>query len=195
MVPQSRPRVFFIGTSPWMRRLPLQKRLLRQGPQRFPSVPLIDFLDKVRDDECINRLSFRQQCNLDWQAAEWSLHHREEPGIFDVARDPARTVESSFSIGSSRTLRTNCSTLWVLPPTTHTEEFGPRGRLSRHSEKCRLAGIVPASMQQLIDTNGSAVDVAVGNCIPVPLIGSVMLPLLLTWQAGARAELLNSTGE
>ena len=46
-VPQSRRRVFFIGTSQWMRRTALQRRLLKAGPLRSPTVSLLDCLDKV----------------------------------------------------------------------------------------------------------------------------------------------------
>ena len=175
-----------------MRRLSIQRKWLNAGPQRYSPVPLIDFLDKTQDDASWDSLGFRQRCNLDWHLAEWSKQDRDSPGLVDVARDPARPMESSISIGASRTLRTNCAALWILPPTAMIQTFGCRGRFLSSVEKCRLAGIVPSSMQALINNNSLAVDTAVGNCIPVPLVGSVMLPLLVMWQAGVRADLLES---
>ena len=64
LLPQSRPRVFFIGTSGALRQTPLQRRLLSTAPLSRPRVDIIHFLDPSPSTEDWYALTLRQQVNL-----------------------------------------------------------------------------------------------------------------------------------
>jgi hypothetical protein len=98
--------------------------------------------------------------------------------IVDVARDPFGQVDATAVAGGTRTLRTNCAYLWILPSTAWVPTFGVRGRFLSRDEKCRIAGLVPSSLSGLSDND---VTRAVGNTIPPPLVGVVMYPVLRAW--------------
>ena len=53
-------------------------------------------------------------------------------------------------------------------------------------EKARLSGIVPESLEGL---SIAGIEQALGNTIPVPLIGTIMAPVLLAWREMFRLEL------
>ena len=179
-VPQSRPRVFMIGTSGAMRASPRQRRILAAPRVRSPPVDIASFLDPIESPGDLDALTTRQQINL----MEYldSFQSSLEPGslyaIVDVERDPVRRVESTYSIGCVRTLRTNMSRLWVLPRGQAVHIIGNVGRLFSKDERCRSAGVVPSSLTCLTNAD---VHKAIGNTIPVPLIGTVMYPVLRAW--------------
>jgi site-specific DNA-cytosine methylase len=182
-VPQSRPRVFFVGTSPHMRSSARQRKLLGLGPAAFQiadEVFLEDFLDKVAQPDDFEHLSVTQQLNvlmqLDTLAQEGSRH----VGVVDAARDPCKPMDSAIAVNRTRTLRTNNSHLWILPATAAQRlVYGERGRLMNRAEKARMAGITPFSLGKLTT---AALETAVGNTIPVPLIGAVLVPILAAWR-------------
>ena len=179
-LPQSRDRIFFVGTSPNLRRTPLQRRVLLQPPLTRPRVDIIHFLDKVERPGDFESLTLRQQVNVLEQLKNYraSASEGSTVGIVDVARDPLRNMDSKARDGGTRCLRTNCSHLWILPSPSCEAWFGPRGRFLSREEKCRVAGIVPSSLRALSD---AAVDTAVGNTIPVPLVGHIMYAVLRAW--------------
>ena len=178
LLPQNRPRVFFVGTSPALRATPLQRRVLAANPLSRPPVDIMQFLDKTSQPADYDRLSFRQKINLTQQLDDFRQAESTTVGIVDVARDPLRAFDSEPSVGCTRTLRTNCCSLWILPGKSFEAVFGEKGRFLNRSEKCRLAGIVPSSLAMLSDSD---LDQAIGNTIPVPLIGHVLYPVLRAW--------------
>ena len=193
-VPQKRGRVFFVGTSPALRATPLQRRLLRAPPVRRPAADIVELLDQAAQADDWELLTLRQQVNLlaqldAFRATEAS---RTTIGICDVARDPLRKMDGDISTGRTKTLRTNCSHLWILPghDAAHRHIFGDKGRLLNRSEKCRLSGMVPSSLR---DLTSHEVDVAVGNTIPVPLIGCILYPVLRCWVESLRPTLEGDT--
>lgn len=183
LLPQHRPRVFFIGVSQDLLRTPRQQRIFQQPLKTWPQVNIEDFLERSRSDEDVNSLSVKQRLNLQEQLSRFRSELAQASGvariaICDIARDPLRPYDSQVSVGSSRTLRTNCSYLWILPSEEAAQEYGPMGRFLRRCEKARFAGIVPSSLRGMSD---SQVDVALGNTILVPLIGVVMGPVIRCW--------------
>lgn len=189
MLPQSRPRVFFVGWGPAMRQTRFQKRVLSQPYFAWPQVELLSFLDHEPADGDWEQLSTRQKVNAleylrQFQGRVAESGWRRTVAIADVARDPMLSFDTVFSIGYMRTLRTNCSHLWLLPSEDLQSSFGPRGRFLSRSEKCRAAGIVASSVVSLSDTQ---LCTALGNTIPVPLIGIVSFPLFRAWIVAAGA--------
>ena len=96
----------------------------------------------------------------------------------DVSRDPLKLFDAARVLEGTNTLRTTGSHLWVLPSAQAASTFGHRGRFLTRSEKARCAGIVPESLSDLTDAE---FETAIGNTIPVPLIGTIMYPVLRAW--------------
>ena len=179
-VPQDRGRVFFVGTAPTMRAARSQLRVLRQpfAPQSVCS--LLSVLDKTACDSDWMDLTLRQQCNvlaqLDaFEARRQTLDDPPAVGIIDACRDTLLRVDSDACLDSTRTLRTNCGSLWIVPGLEFRSTFGQHGRKLNRVEKCRCAGLVDTALDSLSPIE---VDRAVGNTIPVPLMGTVLAPLL-----------------
>lgn len=198
LLPQSRPRCFFVGTAPRMRSTPFQRRVLSAAPRSWPDVDIISFLDQVAAPDDWDELSLRQKINVEEQLEQFHIACAA-PGstcagtvaVVDVARDPLRSIDSKFTVGGTRTLRTNCSHLWILPSPRWQSVFGQRGRRLNRAEKCRVAGIVPGSLSELAEPD---LDIAVGNTIPVPLIGVVLAPVLRAWAQMERDALMGGHG-
>lgn len=191
-VPQSRPRVFMIGVCPAMLRSPLQKRLWSLPPRVCPTMPLHALLDPVARPEDYDSLTINQKLNVDARMDEWeSIRGNRSPpselGIIDVGRDSAKPYDGAFGFDESHTLRLNNSNLWVCPASHLHGMYGKKGRLLSWQEKARLSGVVPESIEGL---SRAGVEKALGNTIPVPLIGTVMAPVLLAWREMHRVELL-----
>ena len=91
-------------------------------------------------------------------------------GIVDIGRDPLRGMCTDIAVNKTRTLRTPCADIWLLPSNNLTRTSG--------------AGVVLASMIALSEQD---VDRAIGNTIPVPMMGCVMFPCLKAWQLGHAA--------
>lgn len=183
MLPQSRPRVFIIGTSPGMRATKFQARILDRQYPLLPLVRLLDFLDHERKDEDWAGLSLRQQANALAQLQVFREVVEKkgielEVGIVDIARDPNRGIDADIAFGCTRTLRTNNSHLWVLPTRALEGTFGTYGRFLSTCEKCRVAGIKPESLYGMTSAD---IETAIGNTIPVALAGVVMYPLFRAW--------------
>jgi len=190
-LPQSRPRCFFIGTAPQMRATPFQRRVLCAPLKQWPAPDIVDFLDRKASDSDWHSLTVRQQVNVLEQLERFGEMCSERPpgtctvGIVDIARDASKPVDSKITVGGTKTLRTNCSHLWVLPSPEWRDTFGAKGRFLNRAEKCRIAGIVPSSLEEM---PVGALEVAVGNTIPVPLVGVVMAPVLRAWMQMVRAS-------
>ena len=104
-------------------------------------------------------------------------------GIVDAARDPEKPFGSEIFAGCTNTLRTNNSHLWILPSEDVEHQLGKHGRLLRRQEKCCVAGFMPSS------TDGMpirALERALGNTIPVALLGEILAPIFLAWIAHAQ---------
>ena len=69
-----------------------------------------------------------------------------------------------------------------------TDVFGERGRFLTIEEKCRLVGIELASVRPFIGLGSDFAEVAIGNSIPVTLVGSVRIPILCVWILAMRRE-------
>ena len=188
-VAQSRTRVFFVGTSPWMRRTPLQRRLLRQGPQRHVQLNLSEFLEHVKRDEDYEALSFRQKLNVDWHCDSWWAQEREFPGVVDISRDPTKKIDSQIVINRVQTLRTNNARLWLFPSSALKHAIGARGRLLTIVEKARLSGLTDNALDGLLKKDLAHAETAVGNTIPIPMMGHILAPVLRMWQEGLRADM------
>jgi site-specific DNA-cytosine methylase len=182
LLPQSRPRVFFVGISESLQSTRRLRRISSQPPFAWPPVKLIDFLDLQPCATDWERLSTRQQVNVLEQLQKFRLTSSEDEGqdvaVADISRDPLRPYDSSVAVDSTHTLRTNSAHLWLLPSARLSEKLGPKGRLLNRSEKCRAAGIVPETLSSLTDYE---LDFAIGNTIPVPLIGTILYPVLRAW--------------
>lgn len=98
--------------------------------------------------------------------------------VCDAARDTLKNVDSGVCIEGTHTLRTNNSHLWVLPAPEVQKDFGDFGRLLTIKEKCRVSGVLPSSLSDLDDEQ---IELSLGNTIPIPLIGTVLLPVLRAW--------------
>ena len=197
-LPQSRPRVFFVGTAASMRASAFQRRILNAPLPFFPSVDIIGFLDHEPSEQDYLNLSMRQQVNVLEQvegfekdiaaaAAGPAPSSQSAPtvAICDCARDLCSSVDSQRKHGGTRTLRTNNSHPWILPSQAFQATFGPKGRLLNKAEKCRVAGIKPESVSQMKQED---IEVAIGNTIPVSLVGCIMAPVLRAWVQAARLE-------
>ena len=111
------------------------------------------------------------------QLEEQGIADKEEVAICDIARDPLKSF-AEVTTGYVACFRTNNAHLWVLPSLPLVGKLGDLGRLMTVAEKARCAGLVPESLASL-RTHDS--EVAIGNTIPVPLIGAIMLPVLKAW--------------
>jgi hypothetical protein len=166
-----------------MRATRFQQRVLNQPLATLPRVNLFAVLDHTMCEDDYETLTQRQRANLAQYLIEFRELAAQDPqrpkvAVIDVARDPLREVDSELSVEQVRTLRTNSKHLWILPVLEVAVTFGHRIRLISRSEKCRLAGILPESLQGL-DERG--LEIAIGNTIPVALIGVVMWPLYRAW--------------
>ena len=193
-LPQSRPRVFFVGTCACMRATAFQRRVLDRPLMKFPRPDIILFLDHSSSDSDFESLSVRQQVNVLEQmdnlmvqiAARSSDAAPVTVAIADIARDPTcGKVDGGLCFGRTNTLRTNNHYLWILPSPEWQSVFGARGRFLSIAEKCRIAGIVPESVSRM---HPADVEIALGNTIPVSLIGVVLFPILRAWIHAVRAS-------
>ena len=194
-LPQSRPRCFFVGTAPRMRATPFQRRVLSAPLKQWPAPDITDFLDRKASDSDWHDLTVRQQVNVLEQLQRFGEMCSERPpgtytvGIVDIARDASKPIDSKITIGGTKTLRTNCSHLWVLPSPELSDTFGAKGRFLNRAEKCRLAGMVPRSLEEMPE---GALEVAIGSAIPLPLMWVVMAPVLRVWIQMVRASVLEA---
>ena len=187
LLPQSRPRVFFVGTCGCMRGSAFQRRVLDKSLAKFARRDIIFFLDHSSSDGDFVTLSLRQQVNvleqMDILMAKLAERSSDDPkvavAIADIARDPTcGKVDGGLCFGKTNTLRTDNHYLWILPSPEWQSVFGARGRFLSVSEKCKIAGIVPASVSGMI---ASDIETALGNTIPVSLIGVVLFPIFRAW--------------
>jgi len=187
LLPQSRPRCFFVGIAASLRATPFQRRVFSMAVPSWGEVDIVHFSSPVASPDDWRSLSLRQQTNV----LEYLEQYRElcrDPncekaartvGVVDIARDPLKGVDGKIAIGGVRTLRTNNSHLRLLPSPQLEATFGERGRRRNRDEKCRLAGLVPESLSELDEPPD--LEIAIGNTIPVPLIGVVLAPVLRAW--------------
>lgn len=160
-----------------------------------PEVDLQDFLDRERRDSDFEGLTLRQQVNVLEQMSVFEKmlccagEGKECVGVCDIARDPTKGFDSQICVGGTRTLRTNCSHLWLLPSSGLKEIYGPHGRFLSREEKCRVCGIRPSSVASM---PSAALEMALGNTILVPLIGTVLFPVLRAWISMERCRALSA---
>ena len=180
-LPQDRARIFFVGTSALLRQTPLQRRILAQPPLERDRVGLSNFLDPVSSPADYDSLTMLQQLHVMTQLEKFQLEvgKRDVVGVVDIARDPDKERDSAYKVDGVRCLRTNNKHLWLLPSRSLAAIYGEKGRLLSRSEKCRVCGVPPSSLRDLTE---SELNVALGNCIPVPLIGHILVPVLRAWQ-------------
>jgi len=198
LLPQSRPRVFFVGLAPCLRSTRRLQRLSSQTPMSWPAVDILDFLHQSPATDDWDSLTVRQQVNVmehveqfEKECATFEDPERPRVAIADVARDCMKRVESGRVVGHTNTLRTNCSHLWIVPSPAAKAIFGTRGRFLNRAEKSRCAGMVPESLAALSDAE---LDVAIGNTIPVGLIGTIMFPVVRSWAECEAAKLRTVSG-
>ena len=194
-VPQCRLRVCIIGVSPAMVRTPLQKRLWARPLRQCRPVSLRGVLAPCDKPEDYESLTLNQKLNVDARVEEWEAIRKKraphgELGIIDIARDASNiSFDSTFGFDECHTLRTNNSHLWIVPAIHLRATYGARGRFLTWQEKARLSGITPWSLEGM---PVATINSALGNTIPVPLIGSVLAPLLQAWRDIYRSDLLGS---
>ena len=129
--------------------------------------------------------------NVGWHLEIWFATERPAPGVVVFARDPTGHVDSEFSVDQVATLRTNNHTLWLFPPTSMVSVFGAKGRLMTIVEKARCAGFADGALRGLLKCKRlHDAEVALGNTIPVPMVGNVLAPILRMWQEGRMTEML-----
>ena len=194
-VPQCRPRVFIIGVSPAMLRTPLQKRLWDRPLRQCRPVSLREVLAPCDKPEDYESLTLNQKLNVaarldEWEAIRKTRTPHGELGVVDIARDASKVgFDSAFGFDECHTFRTNNSHLWVVPAIHLRATYGAHGRFLTWQEKARLSGIAPRSLEGM---SVAGIQSALGNTIPVPLIGSVLAPLLQAWREVYRSELLGN---
>ena len=189
----ARPRVFIIGLHPAMCKSTQQEELLATPYRVTKQKTIMDYLEHSRRDEDYSNLTVKQQTNV-LQYIEIYALAREEGSdeekasmvcTFDSARDPNLPFGSSITPNGLATLRTNHSTVWVLPSPALVDVLGPRGRKVSLREKCLMMGVCPNTVHRLADP---ALEVALGNCIAVPSMTTVLFPIVASWQLMKRNE-------
>ena len=103
----------------------------------------------------------------------------------DVARNPHLAFNEVIGWDSIRTLRLNNCDLWCIPHPAYVEQLGRVGRKLRLEEKAYLTGIVGSSLGSM---DKSQAGKSLGNCIPVPMVGLVLAPVVLCWCMHTRNE-------
>lgn len=140
------------------------------------------FLDQESRPADAEHLSFGQKLNLEAQKQAWQLIQAVKPdakfAILDVARNVCLDVDSQLSIDHLHTFRCNNHFLWVLPCTSLQHILGESGRRLTVEEKSRMAGFTTGALRSLREP---AAEKALGNTIPVPLIGDFLANVLAVW--------------
>ena len=109
-------------------------------------------------------------------------------GIVDAGRNPFYAFGEGFGMDQVRTIGLNNHNLWIIPHDDYKARFGVHGRRLKAEEKARLQGIDPNSMLRHLHTN-TDIEETLGNTIPVPMIGTVIAPLLAAWSDMLRQQL------
>ena len=112
--------------------------------------------------------------------------------IVDIARDVTKAFGEVVGFDVLRTLRRNNHDLWVFPNAKHydsVECFGVHGRRLTLSEKSVLTGLPPYCLGSLTLAEAES---ALGNTIPVALVGSAIAPLLYSWCLYCRQHVFDS---
>ncbi len=110
--------------------------------------------------------------------------------VVDIARDVTKVFSEVIGWNTMRTLRLNNHDLWVLPHGSTVSVFGPNGRRLRLEEKEVLTGLPRGTLRRL---DLHAAETALGNTMPVPLIGTVMAPVLAAWSLYSRQRILEES--
>ena len=185
-LPHDRARVFIRGTSPAMRATGQQRKFLAMDYNFFASArqDLQEFLDATQSPQDFQTLGDKAQENVLLQVAT----HCESGAVHVGIVDPQKRVDSDIRVNSCKTLRCNNKHLWILPANDAQKQiFGPHGRLLSYAEKARLMGI---TLFSLAGMRPASLEKALGNGIPVPLAGVVLVPLLAAWRLMKRREQL-----
>lgn len=190
LCPQSRRRVFIVGTGPSLQQTPFQRRVLRSAHAIHQPIDISKFLDHVSVND-FDSMSPRQQVNILTQVERYELKLAAggDPTLFgfvDVGRDPDKSTDSEVAMGFVRTLRCKTAELWLFSPPDQRHIFGKVGRKVSSAEKCRFAGVSPELATRLSKVE---LERAVGNCIPVPLMANVLVPVYRAWTHSLRESL------
>ena len=150
-------------------------------------------LDPVARPEDYDALTINQKLNVDARVEEWEfIRFKRSPpselGIIDVGRGSAKPYDGPFGFDESHTLRLKSSMLWVDPASHLHGRYGAKRRLLSWQEKARLSGVVPEFLAGL---SIAGIEQALGNTIPVPLIGTIMAPVVRAWREMFRVELFS----
>ena len=188
-LPHNRPRVFITGTSETMRATSYQRGLLTAELKPHPRRLLAEFLDTDSDSsEDFDRLTVSQQLNVLMHIDRFQRYCESAaapPSI--MVTDAARAFGKEFAVNCAydeiHCLRTNCSSLWLVPAKHMEKKLGKHGRSLRRDEKSRLCGFAPETLESLSDRE---LDHALGNRIPVPQLAVVLDPILKCWDLAVR---------
>jgi site-specific DNA-cytosine methylase len=188
---QHRARVFFVGTSPLLREMPIQRALLNTPVPERPKASLRTILSPTRADEDFVSTTCGQQMNvlMQLQALDKMADVDQKFGdiiaIADISRDPSKEagVDSDLKIDRCATFRTNNRFLWLIPGRNLRSTYGEHGRYLSRDEKCLASGIAPGSLREL---SLHRLEVALGNTIPPPLVGDILAPVLSAWTLAMR---------
>ena len=195
-LPQNRERVFITGYTPRMIATEFQKRIVQQPLPSLPPVDITIIVEKTACPSDWNCATLKQKMNVTVQQEKFeearSLDHSlSEIAVTDCSRDPDGQVDSQLSIGHFRTLRTNCSDLWLLPGTSYWKSvIGPHGRRATRAEKAWASGFDPSCLASL---SNAEFEKAIGSTIPVPLAGVILIPMLRAWMHSHRSVSLESS--
>ena len=196
-LPNARLRLFITATHPSLRATATQCRVLTRGVPALLKRDIMEFLEAPASDADLNAdwtdLNVNQQMNTLERIRHFHAHCENHPScrvlIADVARDA--TTGSSFGEGKgideTMTLRRNNRYLWCVPAPNMVHFFGPRGRLLKDSEKARLTGMAPQSIDML---SSLSLQTAIGNSIPVPLVACILAPVVRALVEARRRELI-----
>jgi site-specific DNA-cytosine methylase len=180
-LPHDRERVFIVGVTaelaggPWGLKWPAVSG--RKNAQR----PLGEFLAAERR---LPRASLTTPKIRDNAAHYSALQRSAFPGqilVGDLSRAAGKVFGARYKVGACPTLCTGDNYLMVF------EDDGPEsadGRYLTVESRAGLCGVVFESLEGL--TRADQVR-ALGNAIPVPLIGTVLQPVVRAWAEAATA--------
>jgi hypothetical protein len=151
--------------------------------KKYDMLPLSCFLEQERRSAPSRLMAQGVRLNAESYSARQRKDYPGQTCIGDLSRVPGKVFGEFFSVGHCPTLTTANRYLMIFED--EGEQSANRRCLSPDS-RARLSGVLPESLASLSERDLLA---ALGNMIPVPLIGVVLKPLLLRW-----AEVMRSGG-
>ena len=181
-----RPRTFLVGVHPHMHRTSQQEEILEAPVQSHKTLSILDYLEPEARPEDFEGLTIRQQNNIlqfksiykDKLQNGSASEKASQVCTVDAGRDPNLAFGKTISLDCLATLRTNHSSVWIVPSPALESTFGPNGRRVTSREKSLMLGICPNTVSAMSE---SAVETALGNCIAVPAVTQIVFPLIHAW--------------